>query len=50
MELSMNKIVIIVLMLVITALIIILFIYSNPFAKSMIHNAVNISNQSVKNL
>ena len=46
----MNKIVILILMLIITALIIVLFAVSNPFAKSMIHHIVNASNQSVSTL
>ena len=50
MELSMNKIVILILMIVITALIIILFIFSNPFAKSMITHMVNVSNQTAGKL
>ena len=50
MELSMNKIVIIILMLSVVALIIVLFVFSNPFAKSMIHGMVNTSNQTVEGL
>ena len=50
MELSMNKIVILILMLAITAIIIVLFIFANPFGKSMIHHMVNASNQTVEGI
>ena len=50
MEISMNKIIILILMLVITALIIILFVLANPFAKLMIHHMVNASNKTVEGL